>query len=326
MGISKQTISKNTWSTRGAVLISTSENMYLVIKELVRGYRWNLVAVTANAEAAMRYIHANKASIIIIDDTTDNPSIASVRSIMADPIGCLVPVMCLLMDKHDREATPLEKMGKIKVAPKPVTPTSFTPLFTGLLKLWETKQFIALRTIRNKVANAPLEVKIQGFEKLKSLPQVSHLATRAKALTLLRSGKVKEAERECLSLLKERPSDLGLILTLGDIYMQASMPALANKLFMSANNKYDGSLITLPDLVQSAHLIGDHESATQYIRKMYNKEYLQEVNMAYLGRLLYSEGKFEEAAVLLGSYDHTYKKLDKAWKSAVNANTDPITA
>ena len=98
----------------GVLISAISENMYLVIKELVRGYRWNLVAVTANAEAAMRYIHANKASIIIIDDTTDNPRLLLYVQ-LGDPIGCLVPVMCLLMDKHDREATPLEKMGKIKV-------------------------------------------------------------------------------------------------------------------------------------------------------------------------------------------------------------------
>ena len=115
----------------------------------------------------MRYIHANKANIIIIDDTTDNPSIASARSNHGRPNWLFGSRYVPSHDKHDREATPLEKMGKIKVAPKPVTPTSFTPLFTGLLKLWETKQFIALRTIRNKVANAPLEVKIQGFEKLK---------------------------------------------------------------------------------------------------------------------------------------------------------------
>ena len=90
----------------------------------------------------------------------------------------------------------MEKLGKIKVAPKPVTPTSFTPLFTGLLKVWESKQFVALRTIRNKVANASSEVKIQGFEKLKSLAQVAHLATRAKAITLFKAEKVKEAEKE----------------------------------------------------------------------------------------------------------------------------------
>lgn len=326
MGISKQTTYKNTWATRGAVLVSTSENMYLVIKELVRGYRWNLVAVTANAEAAMRYVYANKASVIIIDDTTDNPSIASVRTIMSDPIGPLVPVMCLLMDKHDREAQPLEKLGKIKVAPKPVTPTSFTPLYTGLLKLWETKQFVALRTVRNKVINAPLDVQVQGFEKLEGLNQVAHLAIRAKALTLLKAGRVKEAEKECLNLLKDRPADLGLILTLGDIYMRAAMPALAHKLFASANNKFDGSLITLPDMVQTSYMIGKHDLAIECIRKMFNKEYLQDKNLAFLGRLLYSEGKFEEAALILGSHELIFKDLDDTWKAAVNANTDPISA
>jgi hypothetical protein len=326
MGISKQTAVRNTWATRGAVLISTSENMYLVIKELIRGYRWNLVAVTSNAEAALRYVYANKASVVLVDDTVDNPSIASIRAIMSDPIGCLIPVMCLLMDKHDRETAPLEKLGKIKVAPKPVTPTSFTPLYTGLIKLWETKQFAALRTIRNKVIKAPLEVQIQGYEKLKSLNQIAHLAARAKALTLLKAGHVKEAEKECLTLLKDRPSDLGLILTLGDIYMAASMPFLANKLFASANNKFDGSLITLPDMVQSSFITGQHELAIECIRKMINKEYLQEKNLAFLGRLLYSEGRMEEAAILLGNNELLFKELDNTWKGAVNSNTDPITA
>ena len=257
MGISRQTAVRNTWATRGAVLISTSENMYLVIKELVRGYRWNLVAVTTNSEAALRYVYANKASVILIDDSVDNPSIASARAIMSDPIGCLVPIMCLLMDKHDRETTPLEKLGKIKVAPKPVTPTSFAPLFQGLIKLWETKQFAALRTIRNKVMKAPLETQIQGYEKLKSLTQVSHLAVRAKALTLLPAGQIKEAEKECLTLLKDRPSDLGLILTLGDIYMMASMPALANKLFSrtSRDSPLLRSMTTLRPSLSDSSLI-----------------------------------------------------------------------
>lgn len=315
---------ENTWSSRGVVLVSTSENMYLVIKGLIQVYNWNTVAVTSSPTTALDYIKSGSASIVVIDDSLDNTSISSLRTIMTDPIGCITPILCLLMDKNGGETSTIQRLGQIKVVPKPVTPASFAPLFTQLVKTWETKPLTVLRNVLTKIHHAPDDVKIKTYDKLKNIEQISHLVTRTKALTLLYNGQLKEAERECLVLLKKRPHDLGLFITLGDIYIRSAMPQVAQKLFERAAEKFSDSVLVLPDIAQSAYMSGKIERAIAALRMMYNKEYMQDKSISFLGRILYAEGRLDEAALLLGSHQLTFNDLEKTWKSAINQNTEAV--
>lgn len=305
------------WNNRGIVLVSRSENMYLVIRELVKIYKWNTTAVTASPKQAVDYVKKNTASMIVIDDTPDNPSPSVIREIMSTPLGCTIPILCLLMDKNEHAAPAISRLGKISVAPKPITRASFAPMFTRLVSSWESKPLFALRKVVDKVKTAPNPIKIMALERLKGIKQIESLVTRAKALILLEEGRNKEAEKECLDILLFNPSDLGLIITIGDIYMRSAMPEVAFKIFNSAATRFPNNVLILPDLVQAALFSHRETEALEFLKKQYNMEYMPEKNMTMLGRILFAEGRFDEAALVLGDNRNWYKKIEQSWRRAL---------
>lgn len=325
MKTSAKLYGKRSWKNRTAVLIGDSENMYLAIREIIKQFDWKLTCFSKDVKIAINQIESGKAEMIIVDDTFTDSSITTMRSLLYYPISYLTPIICILMDKNLDESKTIQGLGKIKTMSKPVTPSRFSITFNDVIQTWETQQYSVARKLNYVLAHATLQQQLKTFEKLKSLSKFSSIASRGKAMLHFKAGNYKLAEKECLKSLNETPSDLGLIITLADIYMNSAMIPLARKLFTIINEKYN-SIMVLPDIVQSACLMEDFEVAEANIKKMLNKEYLYTTNMTFLGRVLYSIGKAEEAAVLLGSNNFILDKLNSDWKMAEARSKDPITA
>jgi hypothetical protein len=60
MGLVKMVEAQNSGLQQNAVIVTTSENMFLVVKELIRQVRCNLITHTNSIEVALQYIAQGK--------------------------------------------------------------------------------------------------------------------------------------------------------------------------------------------------------------------------------------------------------------------------
>jgi predicted Zn-dependent protease len=161
---------------------------------------------------------------------------------------------------------------------------------------------------------------LRQLAKLCDQPAVQTLCSLALAIHLRNMGKLKEAETVMLACLKRAPRDLGALVGLGDLYMHAAMPKLAHRIFAGARNAYSGSTIPFADLAQVALMMGDVDEAINHLYTLLKSGMIPDKVPGWLARLLYAEGRDEEAERILSSNRSTWTKMQSAWNSAESAN------
>jgi hypothetical protein len=322
MGLVNIVEAQNSGLQQSAVIITTSENMFLVVKELIRQVKCHLIAHTSSIEVALQYISSGKATLLIIDDGNEKPACSAVREIVSHPIGQLTPLLVLLMDRNIKEAEPLGHLAKIKVAPKPMTSSSFPPVFRTLLRIWATDEMIEVQKAAARVRKSDVAGSCEIFESLKKSVDLTPMITRAHALTLQKAGQITNAEKVLLDQIKAFPNNIGLLTTLGQLYMTAAMPSLADRIFKKLNEKFLGTVTYVPDLVQSGLLLNDYDQVVEQLRFLIKNEYMPASTNKFLSRVLYAAGRKKESSYVLAGSDGEFKKLESHWMETLTTQLE----
>jgi hypothetical protein len=322
MGLVKMVEAQNSGLQQNAVIVTTSENMFLVVKELIRQVRCNLITHTNSIEVALQYIASGKATLLIIDDGNEKPACSAVREIISHPIGQLTPLLVLLMDRNIKEAEPLSHLAKIKVAPKPMTSSSFPPVFRSLLRIWSTDEMIELQLATTRIRKSDLAGSCEIFESLKKSADLTPMISRAHALTLQNAGQITSAEKVLLDQIKAFPNNIGILTTLGQLYMNAAMPALADRIFKKLNEKFLGTVTFIPDLIQTGLLLNNYDQVVDQLRILIKNEYMPGTTSKLLSRTLYAAGRKKEAAYVLANLDNEFKRIEFQWTEILTSQLE----
>jgi hypothetical protein len=304
-----------------AVVLTTSENMFIIVKELLRHTKCTVMAQTASVETALQYLYTGGANFLIIDDGNESPSTAAVREITSDPIGLLTPMLVLLMDRNANETIHESHLGRIKVARKPMTPSAFPPSYSKLVNLWSAPELQEIREKTRESLNTTLSERVEILQTLLKYPEYACFVARAIALTYHRMGKIKEAEGTLLEQMKKNSHDIGLLTTLGHVYLTSAMPSIANRIFTKIHSKFNESTLAIPDLIQSHILLEEYEKTTELFRILIKKDYMPTHMARYLSRILYARGYQKEASYVLANQPNLYRQLENQWKEIL---LDPL--
>lgn len=317
-------VKKSSWPRQAAIVISDSPNVHMLLRELLRSYSWTVVDSIATPEQALAAVRAGQVFLIIVDDSVAAPAVMHVRYLLSDTSSLLTPVLSFVLDAHKNESASILRMGAPQVVEKPLTPSKFIPGFVKLVRTWENEPFLSLRRANYLLLAGHESRALRILLKLVQNDATRSLCSQALALHLRKIGKIKEAETALLSTLKKTPRDLGTMIALADLYMHAAMPRLAYRLLNGAKNAFGQSLCMLPDLVQAALLQGGIETAIEHLYEMQKKGFLEDNIVWILARLLFSEGREQEAERVLNNNKLSFKKLQAGWGAAELAPVNAV--
>lgn len=314
--MSLATPKKSSWQKQTAVVISDSPNMHMLLRELLRPYSWTVSESTSSSKIATNLVKMGAANLIIIDDSLKSPAYLNARYLMADPVTLCTPKLSFLLSARDTEEQAILKMGVSSVVFKPLTPAKFVPGFAALIRNWEKEPYVSLRRTNYLYLRGEETKAVMALARLMQVPEVHSICAQAIAMYLRRSQKLKEAEKVLLTSLKRSPRELGTILALADLYLHAAMPKLAHKLLLGARTAFSQSMAMVPDLVQSALMLGQLDDAIQSLNLVLKRGDIDEMTLSFLGRLIYAEGREGEAERVLTTNGGHFKKLHAGWQAA----------
>jgi hypothetical protein len=312
---------KSTWPKQTAIVVSDSPNVHMLLRELLRSYGWGVVDSTPSVDRAIAYVRQGGAYLVIADDTLAMPATRVLRMLLSDPVTVCTPTLTFLLEAHKGETSALARIGRPAIIDKPLTPSKFLPGFVELIRTWEREPYLTLRGANQALLSGDVG---RGFRLLAQMTEqeaVQQTAAQALALHLRRKGKIKEAEALLLGMLKRAPRDLGTIFALADLYLHAAMPKLAHRLLVGAKSAFGNSLAVVPDLVQAALMMGDLEDAIRSLYLLLGASEAEDETMNFLARLLFAEGREQEAERVLLNNRAAFKRVQSGWQMLENQAT-----
>ena len=307
---------KASWANKKIVLLGQSSTFHKYLKEVLKDVAWRVDFFVQSPEEAISVLESRKASLLIIDDSINEPAPNLIRILMRYPITFATPVFVFLLEENKYEKLPLNYMGFTELNFKPLTPADFMTSLTTLVHRWELKPFEMLRKVYFEYLRFndwdKTELLLLKLQKIKEL---KYVATPLLSLHYINEKRPKDAELMLLSQIKSAPKSLGSVLTLGLLYMEYSMPHIARKLFASAQNQFDFSRCMLPDLIQADFLLANYNQAIDSLNSMNKRGYLSETVEIMMVRLHCLLGNTVEASNLMENKKGLLLKIEKAWES-----------
>jgi tetratricopeptide (TPR) repeat protein len=269
-------------------------------------------------EGAVEAVNSGRAYLIIVDDTVEEPAVSALRQLISDPICCCTPILSFLLDQHLGDAAALARMSPLEIVGKPLTPSKFLPAFKSLVQKWETWQFLTLRMGIQQYLRAGLEPGQVAMKKLVGLENILPIVAQNLSIMFRNRGELVDAEKILLHALKKNPKDLGLMLSLGDLYMNCSMPKMALRLFQGARTIYGDTMAVYPDLVQAALSLGRFQEAAEFLATMHRRDFRTSETLDFLTRVNFAEGRLAEAEKILANKTGLYRKIQATWLAAAS--------
>jgi hypothetical protein len=288
----------------------------MLLRELLRSFNWTVIDSTPSVQRAVQLVRQGQAFMVITDDTLSVPASRHIRHLLSDPITVCTPVLTFQLEAHRHETTAIQRLGRPEIVEKPLTPSKFIPGFMNLVKTWERDPFLTLRRANYQFLQGNDGNAIHHLNRLSSIDTVRHFCAQAIALHLRRAGKVREAEGVLLAALKQSPRELGTMLALAELYLHAAMPKLAWRLLVGARSVYGQATAILPDVVQTALLLGSLDDAVGALYTLSRAGYSEEETNGFLARVLFAEGREAEAERLLIANKNGFKRIQSAWIAA----------
>lgn len=307
---------KGSWPKKTAILVSETKNFHMILRELIRGHGWSVIDSTPSVHRAFDLVQAGEAYVVIFDDIQEKPVSTFVRLRLTNPYALCTPTLAFLLESRRSESQVLSAMGHTTITEKPLTPGKFTPTFSELIRRWEKEPWLSLRRA-NYLFNQGQQA--NGLKTLLgTLSQSVTLGISAPAVAahLRGFGRLKDAESILLSAITKAPKDIGIIVSLADLYMHAAMPKLAFRLLNAVQSTMKNTQTLAPDLVQAAVLNGKLDDAIKLMFGLQRSALGNEEVTSQLLRLLLAEGRKDEAEKLLYNNKKSFAKIIESWDAA----------
>lgn len=309
-------IKNSTWPSKRAVAISDAPHASMMFRQLFAPKGWRVEFVTTSPVEAIRLIKNRQAFMIIVDDSREFPAAVCLRQLLTEPIVLFTPLLCFLLSQHMFEQALLTKFAVLTLIDKPVTQARFEAAFLGFIKTWEKRQFVIARVASAKilVKSESVDEKIAILQKLEPLPEIRSLVISAIALFYMYDNRFKDAESVLLSYLRSNSKDPLAILLLGHLYMHASMPNLAFRLFNSIYQNFKTARFILIDMAQAKIFLDEHHEALEYLEKVLNVNYYSQVVELAACKINMALNQPEKAKANLKERPGLFKKLILQWE------------
>lgn len=317
MGFGLQTTQK--WNNRQAILITASTSgLDSEVRERFERRSWTLARVTTSVTLAVNELMAGRASFLIIDDTPHLPAAVTLRQLLNHKIMFFTPILVMSRYKDGREKACFSSMFALDIIEKPVSPARFIDVFEFAVFKWSNADLADLRAAGDQLIKGQNQTCLRMLTKLITQRDVGAAASCCLALFFRGNGDFKTAEKLLLSALKNHPKNAGVILSLVDLYLNAAMPFMAQRLLNGANAAYDNPLTLALDTVQTHLLLNETISCLSHLHRMVAEDFLPEQARNYLARLLMSEGLHDELRALLLTQTMSLNRLQQAWSKQDN--------
>lgn len=310
--------SKNKWPLMSAAIISDTNNLHMHLRELIRGMGWRMDDPPASADVALAYVQNGTSFFFIAEDNLTISAYESIRTVINHPVGRLTPILILLLENSVQDAAIYQKVLHVGVAPKPLTPNRFLPIFKDFFNKWESPIYMLLRRCGYLILNGDEGAAIDALTKLNTVPQAIPYATQTLVRLLTQQEEWKKAEAIVLGTIKQNPRLPSLMLTVANFYIDARMPAQALRFYMKLKNICGNSPIFSFDIAQAALALGHLDVAIEAFSEWLTVRPGSEQVVSFLGRLFMAEGRDSQLERLFNANRASIKRIQDVWEKAEN--------
>lgn len=303
-----------------AVIVSEpGQNVALLSKEILKSLGVADAVVNNSPHEATQLISRGEASLILIDDTQARPAPILLRQLLRNPLAPITPTIVLLSEQYKHEAAAISTLGRPMIIHKPLTPGRFSPGFKTLMNVWSKGTFAEVKKAAQLISHGHMEPGMQILTELTRNQKAQPVIAPTISVLLRQSNNLQVAEKILLAALKSAPRDLGLILSLSDLYMHAAMPFTSLRLMKGVEAAYGNTMTSYMDRLQAYQMLGDLDSGIDLLQSMLSKELFVEETREHLLRLLFSQGNVSEFLKQVKS-DAKAHRFSNLW-----GKTPPVT-
>lgn len=311
---------KDCWPVKAAVVITqANQNVGMLLKELLRNFNWTVIQTTSSIRSGIENIHQGNASLIIVDDSQEYPAASILRCLLCDPVTSITPTLSFVANNNRSDRAALSNLGRPLLVEKPLTPNRFIPGFKTLLKVWSSGYYLAVRQAIDCIISGNEEAGLRILTRLSNTAKARALVAPALSFYCRANGNIKAAEKILLNALKSMPRNLGLILSLSDLYFHTAMPHTALRLIKGAVTTYGNTLSIMADKFQAEYMMQDVDGAIHALRDLQDRGYFPQEYQNFMAGLLYCEGRIAEFQKQIGSSARA-TRFKAAWDSQASGD------
>jgi hypothetical protein len=282
-------------STYRVLVFSQAEgSSAMMLREIVRSAGAKFVEQTSSIDRMLQSLRKNESNTLIIDDNLDLPASFVLSQLIRDPIGALTPAVVLHSSNDPREETALERIGRPKLSAKPLTADSFRAAFKSLVDQWNLPLFKSVTQAASQIISKNVESGLRSLISLSANATAQPIVAPALARFLMLQKNAKAAEKVLLTSLKNSPRDLGLIISLADLYLRIAMPEHARRLLVSAKSSFGNSAAIIPDLMHCYIMLDQLGGAVIIGNELWNKGLLTKELGPIMAKIVFAEGRLSE--------------------------------
>ncbi|MCX6129664.1 MAG: hypothetical protein NTX25_11460 [Proteobacteria bacterium] len=262
----------------------------------------NFPVKTTKISEAFKALSSGRCSILIIHDTKDLPASFALRAQIAEPFAIITPTIVLLHPEHRAEATSLRNIGDPEILEYSANPAEFISAFERMMRRWNQGPLKQLAHARKLYLDREFLPFSQLIVSLRQVPELQPLVTPCMAQILLKQMDFEKVEKMLLAALKEHPRNIGIIISLVEFYLRATMPETALKIIAASHRHHDIHRLLFADQIQAHLMLNQVKECLPILEALIKEDYCGKQATEFLARCLFAEGfkvKFEKMAAKL---------------------------
>jgi hypothetical protein len=303
-----------TWENRWAVAYSTSQRAIgIELKDILSKREWKIIETTGSEEAAFANTAIGKASMLIIDDTDQDPAAIIQREQLFHQVACITPTLIICSQHNETDFKCMASMGEPVMVPKPISPKTLLEGMDQLCEKWSQGYLVEVRKAATKMAEGQIQSGFRILTEIVQSGQKAPVATAALALYYRRQDDIKMTEKLLVSAIKQGIFEMSIILPLTDLYLYSGAPKLALRLIEAAFEHFNKPNFLCIDAVQALLMLNRIKECIPYLQQLIDNEYFPEVACQYLPRLFYSSGELDAFDRAIKFRPEKFDEYQRAW-------------
>ncbi len=320
MGFGLHTTQK--WQNRNAILITaTTGGLDSEITERFERRKWTVSRSTSSVENAIQEITSGRASFLIVNDHPELPAPYVLRQLLNFKVAFFTPTIVLSTHKDGKEKSCFSNLMALQILEKPAVPSRFIDVFEYMLFQWSNAELAEMYAAGQQFLKGNVQTCVRSLAKLIANREIAGQASCCLALFLRENGDFKTAEKILLSALRQSAKNVGVLVSLVDLYLKAAMPFMAQRLLQSANTAYDTPLTLSIDTLHTHLLLNDLNGCIPILEKMIARDYMPDFSRQVLSRILFAEGLQDKLQHHLKNQPSILAKIQYSWSSKAEQMT-----
>jgi DNA-binding response OmpR family regulator len=310
----KRNITAEQWAVKTVEIFSpTHRSLGFDLSDVLGQRTWKVKETTSSFKKAFAEITIGSASVLVIDDSDQQPATTLLRHQIFDLISSITPTIILSSPQHKEELPFMSRIGMPEVVQKPLSPATFLAAFDQLIHRWSTPIMSDLRNVGRQLINKQRKTAFQGLLHLYKQQETTSLTVPTLALIYRLAGKNDVAERLLTSHLDKYPEHVCAMLHLIDIYLFGGEPLKALELIKVLDTVYHRPKSLRVDLIQAHLMLNELIPTIEELRELGKIEFYSAQTKLFIPRILYSAGLHDEFDAAINFRVNKFDEYQKSW-------------